>query len=514
MRNDRRRSTSRGRALLAVALALVALGSPLAAQVTLAALFSDHAVVQQGRSIPVWGAAPPATRLTVSFAGERITTLAGAEGRWRVTFDAQSAGGPHEILVRSKGGEIRVRDVHVGEVWVCSGQSNMQWSVRRSANPDEEIANADHPRIRLFSVPRRASAEPRRDVEAAWAVCSPKTVGSFSAVAYYFGRELAKTGPVIGLVHTSWGGTPAEAWTREPALVAAPVCKPIVDRFRKRLPKLPALRAEFQKRLTAWKSTRRGRRPRPPIGPNHHHAPANLFNGMIHPLLPYAIRGVIWYQGESNARRAFQYRTLFSTMIRDWREAWGQGDFPFLFVQLANFRRRKAEPAESDWAELREAQALALRLPNTGMATAIDIGEARDIHPKDKQSVGRRLALAARRIAYEEDVEWRGPTFRRMRRDGSKLLVSFDAANGMELRGATDRSFQVAGRDRAWHWARVTRHPALGDVLVVSSPDVADPIALRYAWADNPAVCVYNAAGLPAPPFRTDDWPGVTTNAR
>lgn len=350
---------------------------------------------------------------------------------------------------------------------------------------------------------------------------TPETVAGFSAVAYYFGRELhQRRGIPVGLIHTSWGGTTAEAWTSRATLEANPKFAPILTRWDEMMANYPQAQAQYEKDFAAWEQERdrakaEGReapnRPRSPTGPDNPNRPANLYNGMIAPLLPYAIKGAIWYQGESNAGRAYQYRSLFPTMIENWRADWGQGDFPFIFVQLANYRERKPEPDESDWAELREAQSMTLSLPNTGMAVTIDIGEANDIHPKNKQEVGRRLWYAAERVAYNNrGAEETGPVFESVIfRDGEARVTFDNARRGlMTLNGAPVNGFAIAGPDYKFVWAeaRITGD----DEVTVSSPSVPNPAAVRYGWADNPDCTLYSGAGLPASPFRTDSRPGVT----
>ena len=353
-------------------LSLFLLAGGVTADVTLSALFSDHCVLQQDRLIPVWGRAAPRERVTVQFERppgtvcQAVATVADARGQWRVTLPRLKAGGPGRLIVEGTNRVVR-DDVQVGEVWICSGQSNMEWPVRSVRDAPKEIAAARQEQVRLFTVPHRVSEDEQLELAGSWRVCSPDSVPGFSAVGYFFGRELHGHLRVpVGLIQASWGGTPAEAWTRGTALARKPALKPILERYAKARADFDNAKQEHQKKLEAWKTRsakaraqgkRAPRRPRAPFGPGHPHAPAGLWNGMVAPLVPFAFRGVIWYQGESNASRAWQYRTLFPSMIQDWRQAWSQGDFPFLFVQLANFRARKEEPAESDWAELREAQA-------------------------------------------------------------------------------------------------------------------------------------------------------------
>jgi sialate O-acetylesterase len=495
------------------------------ADVKLPAVIGDNMVLQQNAKLPIWGTAEPGEQVTVTIGGQKATATAGADGRWVVKLDALKAGGPHELTVTGKN-NITIKNVLVGEVWVASGQSNMQWSVRASANPDKEIADAKHPKIRLFTVPRVPATEPQRDCNAKWVECSPETIPDFSAVAYYFGRDLQKTLDVpIGLINTSYGGTVAEAWTSRPTLEAVADFKPILDRREQAFANFPKAKEQYEKQLADWKEAvekAKAEKKDPPKQPAAPRDPASdpnqaahLYNGMIAPVVPYAISGAIWYQGESNAGRAYQYRKLFPTMIQDWRKAWGH-EFPFLFVQLANFNPGQPEPAEStaesDWAELREAQSMTLTLAKTGQAVIIDIGDAKDIHPKNKQDVGLRLALAALRIAYGKDLVCSGPVYDKLQVEGSTVRLKFKhCGGGLVAKGGTLRGFAVAGEDRKFFAAEAILD---GDSVLVRSDQVAKPVAVRYAWANNPLCNLYNKEGLPASPFRTDDWPGVTVDRR
>jgi sialate O-acetylesterase len=347
--------------------------------------------------------------------------------------------------------------------------------------------------------------------------------GGFSAVGYFFGRDLHKElGVPVGLINTSWGGTPAESWTTRPTLEEDPEFVPIVERWNQARENYPEQKKKHEEALAKWKEEvqkakaegkQPPRQPSPPLFERKQYEPASLYNGMIAPLIPYAIKGAIWYQGESNAGRAYQYRSLFSAMIRDWRREWGQGAFPFLFVQLANFMAREPEPADSAWAELREAQSVALRLPKAGQAVIIDIGEADNIHPKNKQDVGYRLALNALAIAYGRDIVYSGPTFKSMELEGDRIRLHFDhIGGGLEAKGGGPlKGFAIAGEDGKFVWADAAIE---GDAVVVRSAQVAHPVAVRYAWANNPECNLYNKEGLPASPFRTDTWPGVTEGKR
>ena len=410
----------------------------------------------------------------------------------------------------------------VGEVWICSGQSNMQMAVQGVRGAEEEIAAANYPKIRLIGVPARGTGTPQDDFKGSWVECSPQTVGGFSAAGYFFGRELLKNLDVpIGLINCSFGGSSCETWVNRSALDAEPSLKPMLDRYDGNWPPTakPMPRPNYDKQMANWKkAVRQGQGGRqgsaqaaPPPGEprTNNQFPANLYNAMLYPLLPYGIRGVIWYQGESNAKRAYQYRTLFPTLINSWRAEWQEGEFPFYFVQLANFMPAKPEPSDSAWAELREAQSLTLKVPATGQAVIIDIGDAGNIHPKNKQDVGKRLALWALAKTYGKDVVYSGPIYKSCEIQGDKIVLSFDSLGGglVAKNGDPLKGFAIAGRDKKFVWADARIE---GDKVVVSSPKVKAPAAVRYAWADNPACNLYNKADLPASPFRTDDWPGVT----
>ena len=513
--------------LVATLMLAAAVGCQSAANVRMPAVFSDHMVLQQGMDVPVWGWADSPGKVTVTLCGQTATALAGSDGRWQTRVKPPKAGGPYEMTVAGQN-TITVKDILVGEVWVCSGQSNMQWSVNASANPEQEIAAANYPNIRLLTVPRVTAMQPQTNCEAVWVACSPETVPGFSAVAYFFGRELHKTRDVpVGLINTSWGGTPSEAWTSGRTVDAVAEFQPVVERFDQAAANYAKQLQDWEKtkeeRLAKWKAAaekakadgkRPPRRPGPPGDPTKSpHRPTALFNGMIAPLVPYGLAGAIWYQGESNAARAYQYRTIFPAMINDWRNHWRQGDFPFLFVQLANFMKQAAEPEESAWAELREAQSMALALPKTGQAVIIDIGDANNIHPKNKQDVGKRLALAARAIAYGEKIVYSGPVYDSAKVESGKIRLTFKHTGGGLVAKGGDKltGFAIAGADKTFVWADAQID---GQTVVVSSSAVAKPVAVRYAWAINPECNLCNSDGLPASPFRTDTWPGVTADAK
>ena len=515
-----------GSRVLTLVLSLLILAAPAVADVKLPAIIGNNMVLQQDMKVPIWGWAEAGETVTVTLGDQKVAAKAGADGKWMVRLAALKAGGPVEMTVAGKN-TLQLTNILIGEVWVGSGQSNMEMSVKSSRNSEQEIAEAKYPKIRLFTVAKTVAAEPQTDCKGQWVECSPESVPFFSAVAYFFGRDLAKAlNQPIGLIHTSWGGTVAEAWTPKAALEGDPAMKGIADRFAKNVENYPTAKANWEKnkdaQLAKWKEAAEKAKaegkpaPRQPQGPQDPakspNGPASLYNGMIAPILPYAIRGAIWYQGESNAGRAYEYRKLFPLMIESWRKVWGQGDFPFLFAQLANFMARKDQPADSAWAELREAQSLTLSLPKTGQAVIIDIGDEKDIHPKNKQDVGLRLSLAAQKVAYGKDVVFSGPTYDSMKADGGKIVLKFkNVGGGLVAKGDKLTGFAIAGEDKKFVWADAKVE---GDTIVVSSKDVAKPVAVRYAWADNPECNLYNKENLPASPFRTDEWPGVTAQAK
>jgi len=506
-----------------VILLLVSAGAAWA-DIKLPAVISDNMVLQSNKKVSIWGWAEPGEEVMVgvSWHSMRWAVTADKDGKWKFKMNSPKTGGPYEMTISGKN-TIKVKNILVGEVWVCSGQSNMQMSVQASANAKQEISAANYPNIRLFTVTRKVATEPQSDCAGSWTLCSPQTIPGFSAVAYYFGRELHKKLDVpIGLIHTSWGGTPAEAWTRREALEKEADAAPILERYDDAVAKYPQAKKEYEQKLIEWKKAaekaktegvRTPRRPGAPFGPGHYHSPAGLYNAMIAPLIPYGIGGAIWYQGESNASRAYQYRKLFPAMIKNWRNDWGQGDFPFLFVQLANFMAIDPEPADSMWAELREAQLMTLALPNTGMAVIIDIGEADNIHPKNKQDVGKRLALWALARSYGKKLVYSGPIYKSMKIKGNEIILYFDHVGGGLIAASDEplKGFAIAGADRKFVWADAKIN---GDNIVVSSGEVSAPVAVRYAWADNPVCNLYNEEGLPASPFRTDNWPGITVDKK
>ena len=632
------------------------------AQITMPRIFNCGMVLQQGMEVPVWGWASPHEKVSVSIDGNTVKTRAGADGKWKLKLPEMNAGGPYSMTIKGKNTMV-FENIMVGEVWVCSGQSNMEFPVdsidqsyRGVNNYQQEIADADnYPEIRLFTVPRKIAQKPQQDLDdGEWLECSSATVGDFSAVGYFFARNLyKKLGVPIGMICTSWGGTVAESWTSPETMANDSDFGPMLVELQKldmkkyqetkeakikaKLGELPtvdkglidgkAVWAASDLDDSGWKSMqlpglwesrgyeyidgiawfrktieispedvgkqanlnlqkiddsdqtwvngvpvgktmnaydkdrhydipegvlkngknvitvrvedtgggggiygngnmfnlsvdgknislagdwkfRFGKISTANLGMGPNDYPTLLYNGMVNPIIPYGIKGVIWYQGESNADRPKQYQRIFPNMIKDWRMHWNEGDFPFLFVQLANYMEAQNEPSDSNWARLREAQTKALNLSNTGMAVAIDAGEGGNIHPKDKQTIGYRLSLPALKIAYGENLVYSSPTFDHMEIDKSRIFLTFNhVGDGLKVHDKYGylKGFAVAGVDHKFHWAKAVL--VNQNTVVVFSSDVENPIAVRYGWADNPNdVNLYNSAGLPASPFRTDDW--------
>jgi len=644
-------------ALLALAIALI-FASPAYSIVKLPGVLTSSMVLQRNKEIKIWGWADKSEKVSVSFNKLTLSAKADTDGKWMVVFPAMKEGGPYSITIKGKN-TIVLDNILLGDVYICSGQSNMEWVVKNTNNSESEIVNANYPEIRLLTIPKNLQYFPVDDVEGVkWTVCSPETVGRFSAVGYYFGREVYKEVKVpIGLINTSWGGTNIEAWTSKEYISRVDALK---SRVEEAIPQSPEeLKASQQKKmnelsarfgldnaksqntetwslpgtdLTFWQDIevpglwegkgladidgfiwfRRefvipenlvGKEwtlslgkiddgdityingklvgqtkdkydvtrvysipagiltpginfiavrvedtgggggfysPKEDLklacdateislsgtwkcrltpeslkistgGANPNAIPSSLFNGMINPLLNLAVTGAIWYQGESNASKAYQYRTLFPLMIENWRASWKQQDLHFFFVQLANYMAPDVQPVESEWAELREAQTMTLSLPLTGMAVTTDIGEANDIHPRNKQDVGRRLALQALKTVYNKPVVNNGPVYKSMEFEGEIIILNFDHEFGPLL--AKDKygylkGFAIAGKDRKFYWAQAR---IFENKVFVRSEEVPDPVAVRYAWANNPDDAnLYNEEGLPASPFRTDEWEGLT----
>ncbi len=484
------------------------------ADIKLPVIFTQNMVLQQGMPVPVWGWADEGESVTVQFQGQRVTTTA-KDGKWMVKLKPLKASADPDSLICDGRNRVKLDNVLVGEVWICSGQSNMEFHMTSAFQGETDIKTSANPNIRLFTVVKARSEEPYDDLKQAWNVgkfawqeCDAQSTPDFSAVAYYFGRALQKARNVpVGLIHTSWGGSPAEVWMSQQALEATPVYKSeILDPFPAQLEQFKIKKAKYDADLAAAKKAGTKFTERAP----NLWRPTELYNAMIHPLIPFAIKGAIWYQGESNAGRAYQYRSLFVDMIKNWRKDWGQGDFAFMAVQLAPFKKIKDQPADSDWAELREAQLLATtKLRNVGMAVITDVGEENDIHPKKKGPVGERLALAARGVAYGEKIEFSGPVFKNLKVKKNEAILTFDhVGSGLEAKDGELKGFAIAGADKKFVWAKAEIQP--NNTIVLTAPGVDKPVAVRFGWADYPVVNLWNKDGLPATPFRTDDFQMIT----
>jgi sialate O-acetylesterase len=505
-------------AVVLVCLALAAALCPAriaAADVKLSALFSDHMVLQQGAAVPVWGTAEPGEEVSVSAAGQAKTAKADAGGKWTVRLDALKAGGPLAVTVKGKN-TITINDVLVGEVWLASGQSNMALAVSGAKDFAQEQAAANLPQIRVFQEQSASAPAPQADCKGTWQVCSPETVGRFSAAAYFFGRELhRKLGAPVGLIQSAVGGTPIESWISLEAQKNCPDLKGFFKPADKAAAQFDAAAlAQYQKTLQKWEAaaakekTAKQAAPRKPVNPadaaKGKGGAGGLFNGKIAPLIPYAIRGAIWYQGEANStpEKAPYYQYQLPLLVQDWRTRWGEGEFPFAWVQLPNYNG-----AGRNWPLVREAMLKALKVPNTGMAITIDIGEATNIHPKDKQTVGLRLAMWALGTVYGQKVATCGPLPAGNKASGSDVVLSFTHTDGgLVAKDGDLKGFTIAGADKKFVKAEAK---IASDTVVVSSPEVRQPVAVRYAWENNPQCNLYNGAGLPASPFRTDDWPAA-----
>ncbi len=560
-------------------VSILLVGPALQAEVKMPAIFGDHMVLQRDLGVPFWGSADPAEEVTVSAGGDQAKATAGADGKWALKLGKlQASATPIEVTVAGKN-KITFTDVLVGDVWVCSGQSNMEFGIKAFMTPDE-LAKADEPQIRLFMVPKLVASEPVKDIGPAptncptlgtWQVCSPKTLSSngewsgFPAVGFLFGRQIHNfTHQPVGLIGSTWGGTRINSWMSLEALQANPAFKSYAVGAEKLRDNVEQIKkdyavqlAQYKTDLEKWKEDNKDalakekadmeawqtakkvtdanhqpsaprpvtlKPPQEPRDPMGNQNSAGLYNGMIAPIVPYGIKGAIWYQGESNGDQPGFYKLALPAMVTDWRKVWSQGDFPFLVVQLPNFQARKPEPTESTWAGVREAQAEVTSLPNTGYAVTIDLGDAGNIHPPDKFDVAQRLALVGQRVAYDDkQTVTSGPVLKSATVEGNHIRVTFDNVGGglaiglppehfyvsnKQARPAQPAAqldgFAVAGADKKYVWAKATID---GDAVVVTSDAVPNPVTVRYAWADNPAANLYNKEGLPAAPFRTDTTP-------
>lgn len=455
-------------------------------------LFSEHAVFQQGISVPIWGTSDTDEQVTVEFNGQRkqATTV---DNKWMIQLDAMPAGGPYNLVISGKDNRVEIKDIYVGEVWVCSGQSNMERQLGpRPPQPlitnwEKERDAANYPLIREYYVPITSADDPVEDIGSKWVVCSPETVQEFSCVGYFFARDLYKALNVpIGMIFSAVGGTPAEFWTSRVELESHPEFKAVVEKYDRSL-------MNFPKQLAKYK--RDGSIGEAPENPAERRHVFGHYNAMVVPLQPYAIKGVIWYQGESNVHNTEQYKTLFPLMIKNWRSTWQQGDFPFLFVQVAPFKDMTPQ--------IRDAQLISLKsTKNTAMVVTTDCGDANDIHPSYKQPVGYRLSLAARALAYGQDIEYSGPIYEFMEIKDDKAIVYFShALSGLISKNGNLKGFTIAGADGNFVPAKAQ---IKNNTVIVSNPDVKKPVAVRYGWAHVPEVNLYNKANLPASPFKTD----------
>ena len=533
---------------------------PAYAEVKPASIFADHMVLQRDQSVPVWGTADAGEAVTISFAGQTKTATADAKGHWLIKLDPMPASGEPRVMAISSNNpksEIRnpkLSDVLIGEVWLASGQSNMGVPLSSAHNAATELPKANDAQLRFFTVTRATAADLQSEVHGKWEASNPDTAKGFSAVAYFFARDLrSKLKCPVAILHSSWGGTPAQAWVSMEALRDEPPLAAQVKKWDEALPKHQDVLAHpewitaYQQELKQWQSEvapafsaamkeynaskSAGPKPTParpepsnpdPMGMPSPSArpgtPSVIFNAMIAPLAPYAMRGAIWYQGEANGSAGLEYRTLLPRLIGDWRNHWHQGDFPFLFVQLPGWDHDTKPAPQHDWPWLREAQFFTLKsVPHTGMAVTIDIGNPKDVHPADKVDVGQRLALVARRVAYGESLVHSGPLYEGIAIEGSTVRVKFsDVGQGLIMGQAPwlasgveplpkDRliGFTIAGEDKQWHEAEAKIE---GRSIIVSSAKVAKPVAVRYGWANAPRCNLYNKEGLPAAPFRSDDW--------
>ncbi|MEN9573556.1 MAG: hypothetical protein RL514_1411 [Verrucomicrobiota bacterium] len=489
---------------------LLFLAAAAPAEVKLPAIFGDHMVLQRDTAVPVWGTAAPGEEVTVSIAGQTATAKAGADGKWFVKLTKLAAAGPHTLTVKGAN-TLTFSDVLVGEVWLGSGQSNMAMTVNRAKDYEAEQAAAKFPQIRMFTEASSAANSAQSEGKGKWVVCAPESVGGFSATAYFFGREIHKALNVpVGLINSSVGGTPIESWIAPEAQKASPELKGFFETQAKAArPVDPEkAKAKFEQDTAAWKEAAKKAKadgkpaPKRPVDPTalaeRKGNVGGLFNGKISPLIPYAMRGALWYQGEANSSpdKAAFYHAQLALLVTDWRARWGY-DFPFAWVQLPNF-----SGAGRDWPLVREAMLQTLALPKTGMAITIDIGEEKDIHPKNKQDVGRRLAAWALGTVYGQKVATSGPLPAGHQVRGSEVVLSFKHTDGgLVAKGGELKGFVIAGEDKQWKPAQARIE---GDKVIVTSTDVKQPTAVRYAWENWPTCNLYNGAGLPASPFRTD----------
>ncbi|MDO9374302.1 MAG: sialate O-acetylesterase [Ferruginibacter sp.] len=509
-----------------IVTSIIIAGTTLFANPIPASPFANHMVLQRNMEVPVWGTADAGEKVTVRFAKQVKSATADAAGKWMVRLGKLQAGGPFELLIQGNSA-VKLEDVYVGEVWLCSGQSNMDMTVAREDrywcgvyNEAAEVASANYPLIRVFDVEFAPSEEILGQVKGKWESCSHETVGHFSAAAYFFARELFQQYKVpIGLITTAYGASTAEAWVSKKTLEADPVYTNLLQEYeRKKMIYDTSViaRSKYDADIQKWTkdaavaaSAKKDppRSPRNPDPKKDQHSPYVMYNGMVYPLIPYAIRGALWYQGESNIPSKNIYDKIMETLVTSWRQEWGQGPFPFIYVQLANYgKKADSVPAQGGGThEVRQKQLKNLSIPNTAMVVAIDnADDAKDIHPKNKQQIGHRLALAARGLVYKEKIVYSGPLYKSMKKGNGSILLSFDHVDGgLVAKDGSLKGFALAGKDKKFVWANAE---IINETVRVSAPGITDPEAVRYAWGDNPPVNFYNKADLPAAPFRTDDW--------
>ncbi len=498
-----------------IILFLLLHSSWLFANIRLPAIISSNMVIQQNTQVPIWGWADAGEKICIetSWLQEEVAVTANAEGEWLIKLSSPEAGGPYKIKLTGNN-SIVLNNILSGEVWFASGQSNMAMAVEKCSNAETEIATATYPKIRLFHVTRTWAASPQQDCNGYWTETTPETIKKFSGVAYFFGRKLYNELNVpIGIISASKGGSPIESWMAEEVLKTDPDFSPVFEMWEKWEAEYLEANKKYQKELAVWqkqKDANQGlaipEKPARPIAVHQiarpHKRPAHNYNGMVAPITPYAIKGVIWYQGESNTNRPIQYRKLFKTMIKSWRKTWAEGEFPFYFVQIAPYRY---EEGLDKPPYLREAQMMALSLPNTGMVVTSDIGNVNDIHPKNKLDVGERLALWALAKTYSyNNLVYAGPFYKSMKIEENKIRLSFDhTGSGLLCKGDSLTDFEIAGTDQKF--TKATAHIE-GSTVVVSNDNIKHPIAVRFGWSIISTPDFYNKEGLPAAPFRTDKW--------
>ncbi|AQQ72551.1 hypothetical protein SMSP2_02941 [Limihaloglobus sulfuriphilus] len=500
---------------------LLIFASLAAAEIRLPAIFGDNMVLQRQDKVAVWGWANPGEKVKVSpswgwFGFYSQKTSADENGRWKVYIKTGKAKGPQKLTIKGEQNTVELSNILLGEVWLCSGQSNMAWTLGAFENTEQDIAAADFPQMRLFTVQREISRQPLDDCSGKWEPCSPKTAAAFSAVAYYFGRTLHNELDVpVGLINSSWGGTVAEAWTSRDALAEGGF-ESIFDRQREHEENFEKTYEQYLKNLENWRAqaekAKEEGKPEPPKPgePKDFHAnsPSALYNAMINPLVPFTFKGTIWYQGESNRTRAFEYKSLFPTLIQNWRNVFDYKKMPFYFVQLASYRYGSGDQPLY-LAELREAQLLTLKgVPNTGMAVTTDISDIKNIHPHQKEQVGKRLALWALAKDYGKRVQYSGPIYDEMEVENGRIRIHFrHTADGLAAKDGPLEWFEIAGLDGEFVEANAVIDD---DTVIVSSPDVPEPAHVRFGYHELAEPNLFNSAGLPASPFRTDSLPWLT----